>query len=216
MLLIPIDFENALYYNGVKGVYMGRNKLPIPEKKCTICEKSLIKRKNEPPYRFKKRSCCSRQCSSRLENHFHPSMEKHGMWNGGTTYYGGYIYRKSPGHPNLSKHGYVADHRLIMEKHLGRYLLKTEIVHHKNGVKDDNTLENLELIQNISMHMSEKHPCKSPYQAGTYKICPGCGEKIFRTEGNKKWWTKKKYCNRSCYFRSQPIWNKGRKIIKVL
>jgi len=72
--------------------------------------------------------------------------ENHWLWKGGEiTLSSGYIMLRRTNHPN-AKNGYEFEHRLVMEEHLGRYLLPNETVHHKNGIKDDNGLENLELF----------------------------------------------------------------------
>ena len=61
------------------------------------------------------------------------------LWN--NRYVGIYF----PEHPNANKCGYVAEHVIIMSKHLGRPLRKGENIHHKNGLRNDNRIENLEL-----------------------------------------------------------------------
>lgn len=57
----------------------------------------------------------------------------------------GYRLVWRPDHPNRDKRGYVAEHIAVMAEAIGRPLVPGENVHHKNGVRDDNRLENLEL-----------------------------------------------------------------------
>jgi len=52
---------------------------------------------------------------------------------------------KYPEHSNADSWGYVSEHVLVMSELLGRKINKGEFIHHKNGIKDDNSKENLEL-----------------------------------------------------------------------
>ena len=67
-----------------------------------------------------------------------------------------YVYPDDFFAPMRSKRRcYVAEHRLVVAKHLGMCLLPWEIVHHKNGIKGDNRLENLSRLSSQSQHMGD-------------------------------------------------------------
>ncbi len=75
-------------------------------------------------------------------------MEKHPSWKGGRykETRGGYILVRKKDALSIRSDGYILEHRYKMEKKLGRKLSRNEEIHHKNGIKDDNKLLNLELV----------------------------------------------------------------------
>lgn len=99
--------------------------------KCEICGKPISRR--------------AKRCEScRFLGDHNPA------WNGGVhKSVNGYVYIYSPKHPRADKyHGrYVAEHRLVWEKVHGQLLPDGWLIHHINGIKDDNRLENLVALE---------------------------------------------------------------------
>lgn len=78
-------------------------------------------------------------------------------------YVGGYIQIWAPDHPMSNQVGYIYEHRKLMSDNLKRLLLKTELVHHRNGVKDDNRIENLEIVTRKAHSNSHATRVECPY-----------------------------------------------------
>ncbi len=123
------------------------------DKQCEICGKTYYIRRSHASLR----RTCSRSCGATLK-----SREKSGVnsptWNGGVEYSMGYRYVYSPNHPSAYRNK-VAEHRLVAEKKLGRFLSSDEVVHHINGDKLDNRPENI-MVVNRAWHLLEHDPHK--------------------------------------------------------
>ena len=92
------------------------------------------------------------------------SKDGHGWtWKGSKRTTNGYIEvllePEDAMYQMANKRGYVPEHRLVMARHLGRCLSLTEVVHHRNGIRDDNRLENLELFPSIKEHCALSRTC---------------------------------------------------------
>jgi len=113
--------------------------LELVDKTCQQCGKkfSLTKRISKlRPAKF-----CSRRCANNALKVGKSDRIIHGYKQ---------IY--SPNHPNKNNDGYVTESRLVMEKYIGRYLRKDEIVHHKNHDRLDNRINNLLLLDSNRDH----------------------------------------------------------------
>ena len=71
---------------------------------------------------------------------------------GRTLHKAGYVYIRIPNHPFANRSGYIFEHRVVVEKQIGRYLYRYEVVHHVNKIKDDNRIDNLILFKDNYAH----------------------------------------------------------------
>jgi len=94
----------------------------------------------------------------------------HGNWKGGRVpLRAGYIRIRMPEHP-ANVCGYVVEHRLVMERHIGRLLEPTEEVHHRDGNRSNNDISNLVLLKSTGDHRR----AHATYRTETHKQCTRC------------------------------------------
>lgn len=82
---------------------------------------------------------------ARYDWHKKHKGENNPNWKGGKRIDDGYVLIYKPDHPRAKPNGYIREHTLVMEEYLGRWLDRGESIHHKNGIRHDNRIENLEL-----------------------------------------------------------------------
>lgn len=134
--------------------------------------------------RKRKNHFCSKNCESKFKK-LNNTRDK---WTGGhigkTT---GYKYIRIDGKDE-------EEHRLVVEKHIGRRLNKDEVIHHINGIKTDNRIENLIVLSNAEhskLHGKEKNNTCVCVECGKLKhhhakgLCDTCYHRMIMNRGKK-------------------------------
>ena len=135
---------------------------------CKQCGKKFIGKDNSHVYTY-----CSIQCQ-------HKSLIGHRcVRRKEKILRKGYWHFYMPDNPMSGKQGYVAEHRLVMSKHLGRLLKRLEVVHHINKDITDNRIDNLELTS-IGKHLKYHNSIFG--WSRKFERCIECGTNAVRHE----------------------------------
>lgn len=147
------EYDRQRYLNR-PGKHGGKDRKRCPPRQevpCAICGTVLSLQPNQ----VRGNNYCGYEC--RNIAYTKRRAENSPRWKGGKRYNdAGYVeIRLQPDDPYYSMQSvrhYVLEHRLVMAKYLGRCLLPWEVVHHINGIKDDNRIENLKLLGGNGEH----------------------------------------------------------------
>ncbi len=134
---------------------------------CPDC--GISRQRRYDPYKHPDKIITCLSCKMKGNNHGHREthriFQKDGyivVWIGKDDFFFP-MAQKSPS----GNYGQIKEHRLVMAQHLGRCLQSWENVHHKNGLKDDNRYENLELTATIGEHITNHNKgYKDGYKKG--------------------------------------------------
>jgi len=143
------------------------------KKTCLSCKRKFFAK---PGYKFCSLSCYWKSLKGKRPIHLDRTGKKswckgktlphyrganNHLWKGGKYHKkSGYIGIISYTHPFRDKHSYVPEHRIVIEKIIGRYLKPTEQVHHINKIKSDNRPQNLMAFKTDRSHKRFEHNLK--------------------------------------------------------
>lgn len=108
------------------------------------------------------------------------------MWRGGRSVASnGYVLIRKPEHPLADTRGYVYEHRLVAERMIGRALQPGEQIHHKDGNKQNNHPDNLQVMPSIHHHRVEhrvrNNGLRNPGEENPLVTCAcGCGSTFYK------------------------------------
>lgn len=160
---------------------------------CKFCERNFYVAKChlERIGRGKQGTFCSIECKSKWQSK-NLNLENNPNWSGGK-------FTRKDGYVAIRLEGgeYELEHRVVMAKHIGRTLEMGEHIHHRNGIKHDNRIENLELV-GVGEHISKYHARQRQEDRWVECECLNCG-KFFQRIKLEVERHPNTFCDRKCY-----------------